>query len=90
MRFDVKKKDGIEKLDLLLIIESNMPQNTSELTAGARSFCASSLKPVLGCLKHHFKDNKEAFLAKWNLKKGISSFQKKCCCGLEDKDACYT
>jgi hypothetical protein len=85
---NIKNVNGLASILLLKEIFEMMPKNMSELTGGARSFCISSLKPVLGCLENHFNNDVDRFLIKWDLKSGISTFQKKCCAGKSGTDTC--
>jgi hypothetical protein len=71
LRYEVKKRYGIEKLHLLLQIQHEVPQDLEELTSGARAFYFSSLTPILSCLRYHFNNDCDSFIAKWNLKSGI-------------------
>ena len=89
LRFEVKNKKGMEKLQLLLRIEEQIPQDLETLTSGARAFYFSSLTPVLSCLRCHFNGDGDSFIAKWHLQKGISNFRKKCCAGNVNSNACH-
>lgn len=89
LRFEVKNKKGMDKLELLLQIEQQIPQDLEMLTSGARAFYFSSLTPVLSCLRNHFNGDGSSFIAKWHLQKGISAFRKKCCVGNAGSNACH-
>jgi hypothetical protein len=87
-RFEVKKNNGIDILVLLEDIQKQVPDNMELLTNGARTWFISCVKPVLGCLKYHFNDDKTAFMVKYHLKKGISRFKKTCCAGSDSSSTC--
>jgi len=59
---DLHKLKGSEKLSLLLVMEVQVPESTSELTEGARSFVKSTLHPILNCLKQHFGCCQDEFM----------------------------
>jgi hypothetical protein len=69
-----------EKLDLLLQIE--IPEESSEMTEAARNWVQQQCRPVLNCLSKHFLNDKEKFFDKWT-KFNLSTFKKKCCDGGE-------
>jgi len=81
LRYEVKKRKGLEKLQLLLRIDSEIPTDLEQLCSGARSFYFTILTPVLSCFRNYFGGDYEAFIRKWPLNAGISSFKNKCCSG---------
>ena len=83
----LKSKKGLEKLELLLQIENDLPEQMSELTEGARTWIYSTLRPVTTCLRNHYGNDKVAFVNKWKLTGGITRFKKNCCNG-ENSEHC--
>jgi len=66
-----------EKVAKLQEIASTF-ESTTELTGGAKKWVTVTLRPVLGCLQHHFRGDVEAFASQWQ-----RSFKMKfgdCCC----------
>ena len=88
LRFELKKK-GMGAIELLLQIDSEIPDDLESLTNGARTFYFTVLNPVLSCLRHHFNSDCQAFLSSWSLQKGVSSFRKKCCKGKAESNTCH-
>ena len=81
MRKNVSIADKITKM---LELEEHIPLSLEELTPGAKTWYLCTMKPLLLCLKHHYQGNLPAFLLKYPLKTGISSFKKTCCSGSND------
>ena len=79
-RLDLKKKKTTaEKIALLLEIEKEVPESPStELNKSAKKFYYLTVKPILGCLHHHHKDDVDAFCAANPDLKHTSYKQNKC------------
>ena len=77
-----KMKNGMEKLDSLLAIESRIPNNLGDLTDAARNFVNNQVHPILGCFHNHFGSNKVEFIRRWN-NFATSTFRKTNCRGKE-------
>jgi hypothetical protein len=59
-------KDGLSKLNLLLEIERDIPEDLEdELTQGARTWFFTGLKPALSCFRSHFNSDKDLFVQTW-------------------------
>jgi len=79
-----KLKNGKEKLELILALKSQVPENSSQMTEAARNFVNQSINPILNCLENHFQNNKGEFIAKWqNFSHAL--FKKKCCKGVKQQ-----
>lgn len=54
-----------ESLDLILLLNSQLPENIDDLTDDAKFFYYKCIKPIISCFKNHFNERTDAFLQKW-------------------------
>jgi hypothetical protein len=81
-RKNLKSLNGCDKLEMLILKEPNIPENRrANLTNAARVFMINCMDPILSCLRHHFNDDKDAFILKWPLKSNYSKFSRFYCKG---------
>ena len=73
-----------EKIRKLLELDSSFETN-GELTEAARKFVVRTLNPILGCFRHHFNGDEEAFVRSWR-EKFRMRFGESCCHGKKDNE----
>ena len=82
-----KVKDTPGKIKFLLELEKEVPPSPStNLTNNARQWYYSVMCLILGCYRHHHKEDVAAFAAKYP-QISVSKFQK-ACCGGEEGETC--
>jgi hypothetical protein len=74
----LKKAKGRARLDYIVSLRSWCTE-TSQLTEGARNFIYTAVTPIVKCLEEHHNNDKEQFLHKWPLTRGITTFRTKNC-----------
>jgi hypothetical protein len=72
-----------DKVKIMRELWEITPEDHEEVTPGARSFLARSMKSVLGCLSHHFDNNVQQFCDHWALLYK-AKFSQHCCGGKKD------
>ncbi len=77
-RSGVKTKKGMERLEELIRIHEELPEERNELDEGSRNFVIQTVDPIIKCLENHFDGDRDAFIAKWKLDAGISRWKSKC------------
>ena len=83
-----KIKDTPGKIKFLLELEKEVPESKStQLTNNAKTWCYTTLCPILGCYRLHHNEDVAAFSAKYP-KISVSLFYHTCCAGAEGTTTC--